>query len=166
MIRAEKRTDEPPPNRLEASEEWLTRAITRGLTRRTVFKRAMRGTLIVGGVLSAPLAFSSTASATSCNGMTPWGGCQCEPSTPNCGELGAGCTPEGACNPGSGLRVRCTYWSQQDGQGQYCWCSQTCNYGGGVIGKRVCCDCWKGGSGGCGTGNGGQKCLCASWHTA
>jgi hypothetical protein len=149
--------------RVAATEDRIARAFSRGLTRRSIFKRTMRGSLIVGGALAAPLSFATRASATSCNGLILPGVCECEPSTPNCGSIGAACTPAGACNPSSGLRVRCDAWGKADEQGQYCWCTDTCNYGGGVVGKKVCCDCWKGGSGGCG-GGGGTKCLCVHFH--
>lgn len=155
---------EQSPNRLSVVEERLARSFARTVTRRSAFARLMRGSLVVGGALSAPMTlFTGEASATYCGNNGVSGGCECA-STTNCGTLGSACTPEGACNPGSGLRVRCNGWSYQDVQGQYCWCGSHCDYGGGNTGHRVCCDCWKGGSGSCLYGNGGTACICVHWH--
>jgi hypothetical protein len=144
-------------------EERLARSFARAVTRRKMFSRAMRTGLVVGGALAAPsVLFAGKAEAAPGCAGNYLGICECAQETPNCGELGAACTAGGACNPSSGLRVRCSYWTVADEQGQYCWCGAHCNYGGGVQGHRVCCDCWKGGSGSC-SNNSGTKCLCASW---
>lgn len=155
---------EPGNQRINVAEDQIARGLTRAITRRTAFSRMMRGSLVVGGALASPMAlFTGQASATYCTNNGTWGGCECAQTT-NCGELGAACTAAGACNPSSGLRVRCNFWGGQDVQGQYCWCGTHCTYGGGNNGHRVCCDCWKGGSGSCKDPNGGTPCICVHWH--
>lgn len=156
-------TDEDE-GRIAQAEQRIAHALARGVTRRSLFQRAARGGLIVGGALSAPLAFfEGSASASFCNTVVDLQyGCVCNPATADCG--GSFCTGEGNCQ--SPLRVRCNGWpGNQNSQGQYCWCSQTCTYGGGVTGHRVCCDCWKGGhSAGCMTAAGDSPCICNHWH--
>jgi hypothetical protein len=148
---------------IEETENRVTRALTRGVTRRTAFQRAMRASLIVGGVVASPLAFfEGKASASYCGvyGVDPEWGCVCNPATPNCG--GSVCSGSGNC--GASTRVRCNGWPSPNSENNHCWCSTTCNYGGGVVGHRVCCDCWIGGhSGNCYEANGDSPCICVNW---
>ncbi len=145
---------------ISETEDKITRALTHGITRRTVFQRSARAALVVGGALAAPMAlFTGKATASNCGiyGEVGTWGCYCAPETPRCG--GNLCCNGNCCSP---LRRRCTYWTQENNNGQMCWCSLTCNYSG-TVGRYHCCDCWTGGSGGCTEANGASKCLCAQF---
>lgn len=144
------------------TEEQITRAVTRGITRRTVFQRGARFGLVVGGALAAPMAlFTGKASASNCgtHGAVGTWGCYCA-ETARCG--GNNCCNGNCCAP---LRRRCTYWTIENSNGQMCWCSLTCTYAGmgGVRGLYHCCDCWTGGSGACNVANGASPCICAQF---
>jgi hypothetical protein len=134
--------------------------MSRSITRRKFLMRAMRGGLVVGAALSGPLTFMTgraDAAVCSANGtVTTWGK-TCNTGTPSC----SGCS-DGKCV--SPLRKRCTYWKQGNVEdGQYCWCSTT-GCAGSCRGYYTCCDCWSGGSGGCGTAGGGTSCACKEFH--
>jgi hypothetical protein len=145
---------------IEEQEGRIARALARSITRRTAFQRAARAGLVVGGVMAAPLAFfEGTASAAYCGpgGNTEAWGCECNPSTPNCGN----CTGVGNC--GAGIRVRCNYWVPPNADNNHCWCTVVCNYGGGVIGYKSCCDCWLGNTGTCSEQRSDAPCICGSF---
>lgn len=150
---------------ISETESAITRAVTRGLTRRRVFQRGARMALVAGGAMASPLAFfTGTAEASNCGiyGEVGTWGCYCA-STQRCG--GNKCCNGNCCSP---LRRRCTYWTMENNNGQMCWCSLTCTYPGmgGVRGRYHCCDCWTGGSGSCSQANGGEACICAQFAQA
>jgi hypothetical protein len=144
------------------AEERLTSGFGRLVSRRRLFRNALRGGLVVGGALASPLVlFEGRAYATQCTQVghiSTWG-CNCA-STPTCSA--SRCTTAGGCS--SPARRRCDYWGAAEPGGNYCWCSLTCNRGGGFVGYYVCCDCWTGGSGGCSAAGGSSRCICKHFH--
>jgi hypothetical protein len=147
---------------IEEKEGTVARALARGVTRRTAFQRAMRASLVVGGALAAPMAFfEGKASAAYCGpgGNVNYWGCECNPATNNCGS--SNCSAKGNC--GSTIRVRCNYWINPNADNNHCWCTEACNYGGGVVGYKSCCDCWKGNVGNCNESRNQEPCICGNF---
>lgn len=145
----------------EAAAERLAVGFNRLVTRRRLLRNAMRGGLVVGGALSAPLAlFQGRAQAAGCSyyGRVSTWGCYCAP-TPSCSA--SRCTSVGGCS--SPARKRCDYWRQPEASGNYCWCSLTCTFGA-LYGYYNCCDCWTGGSGSCSQSGGASRCVCKDFH--
>lgn len=146
------------PNPTEESES-LAMQLTRSISRRRFLHGLARWGLGVGVALAAPLTlFQGRAEATTCSvyGPTSTWGCSCNPNTPVCS---SGCSSTGSCGTN---RKRCTFWTTAESDGNYCWCSTTCCHSGCRKAYYVCCDCWSGGSGGCGSGTG--ACLCRHLH--
>lgn len=140
-----------------SAEERVTSRFGRLVSRRRLFRNALRGGLVVGGALAAPLGlFEGRAQAAGCSvyGHVSTWGCFCA-GTASCGA--SRCTASGGC---SGVRKRCTFWTQGEASTNYCWCSLTCNQGGQLLGYYTCCDCWTGGSGSCSQSGGSSPCIC------
>ena len=139
-------------------EERLASGFGRLITRRRMLRNAMRGGLVLGGALAAPLSlFEGRAYAAGCSyygHVSNWG-CYCA-GTASCGS--SRCGSAGGCV--SPARKRCTYWTQPEGTGNYCWCSLTCTYTAPLYGYYTCCDCWTGGSGSCSQSGGASPCIC------
>lgn len=141
------------------TEERLTSAFGRLVSRRRLFRNTMRGSLIVGGALAGPFGlFVGRAEAAGCStyGSVGTWGCFCA-NTASCGS--GRCTDTGGCG-GSGARKRCNYWTQPEASSNYCWCSLYCTQGGQLYGYYTCCDCWTGGSGNCSQSGGSSPCVC------
>jgi hypothetical protein len=125
------------------------------VTRRTMLGRVMRWTLGAGTATAVSFKFASEAEASNCSyyGAVGTWGCYCA-GTANC--------PSSVCSNGNvvAYHKRCTYWTQPNSVGQYCWCSQTC-YQGSNLGKYVCCDGFVEAASGC--NRSGTPCICRWW---
>jgi hypothetical protein len=141
-------------------EDYATRTqrMTRSISRRRFLHDLARWGLGAGVVLATGFNFPLRAQAASCSkvGVVSTWGSQCNNTT----LCGSACS-SGNCNT---LRKRCTQWTSAESNGNYCWCSQTACRSGCRKGYYVCCDCWTGGSGGCGTGTSQQRCICRHLH--
>lgn len=135
--------------------DTFTSAVAKALNRRQVLQNTMRAVLAAGmGTSLAAFGPVGDASAATCGvGAVARWGCSCA-GTQSC----SGCS-NGYCS--GTLRPRCTDWPLGS-SGNACWCSLTCDYSC-TRGYYSCCDCWTGGSGGCGSGTG--ACICRQYHS-
>jgi hypothetical protein len=146
-------------------DDRIAEGFRRTISRRALLSKAMRMTFVVGAGTAGALWQADVASAANCGYYGHCGtggcgyGCVCNPQRAWCGF--SGCS-NGNCAGGT-YRPRCDAWHNANNEGNYCWCSDTC-YNGSTLGFYTCCDCWSGGSGGCGSGT--SKCLCPQFHGA
>lgn len=142
---------------MEDLDDKIAVGFRKAVTRRTLIQRCMRWTLATGTAMSMSLKWASSAEASNCSyyGAVPNWGCYCAATT-RC--------QSGICDQGNltSYHKRCTYWTQGNSVGQFCWCSQTC-YQGSTLGHYVCCDGWKEAASGCNNSAGRTPCICVWW---